>query len=247
MIAVLHRYLPLLLLAIAWEAASRSRLVNPDALPPLTAVAQAWSQLLVSGELVQHGLSSLANLVIGLSLAIVVGVALGIVMARSAAINALVNPLVKSLYPIPKSALIPVLIMWFGLGTASKVASIFIGSLLPIVTSTYNGARGVERTLMWSALSAGASRPAVLVDVILPAAMPDILAGIRNALALSFILLVSSEFLIGQKGLGYLISFLGEGGLYAGMFAGVLTVSAFGFLCDRLYLLIMKRALLWQV
>ena len=80
----------------------------------------------------------------------------------------------------------------------------------------------------------------------MPAAMPEILAGVRNALALSFILLVSSEFLIGQHVLGYLISFLGEGGAYDAMFAGVATVAAVGFFADRLYLLAMRKALIWR-
>ncbi|MDB5595810.1 MAG: hypothetical protein JWM36_2771 [Hyphomicrobiales bacterium] len=245
-LAGVGRYVPLLVLGIAWEFASRSGLVNAKALPPLSEVSRAWLDLLASGDLIYHGRSSLMNLVAGLSLSVLVGVTLGVVMARIRWIDDLVSPLVKSIYPLPKSALIPVLIMWFGLGAASKIAAIFIGSLLPLVTSAYNGARGVERVLIWSAMSAGASRTRVLWDIVLPAARPDILVGLRNALALAFILLVSSEFLIGQQGLGYLISFLGEGGLYASMFAGVLTVSAAGFLCDRIYLRVMERALAWQ-
>lgn len=242
---LLH-YTPLLLLAAAWEIAARGGLVNPDAMPPLSDIAVAWWDLLASGDLAEHGLSSLLNLAAGLSLATLVGITLGVLMARVPLIEDIVSPLVKCLYPLPKSALIPVLIMWFGLGAGSKVAAIFIGSLLPLVTSAYNGARGVDRVLVWSARAAGAGRWRVIVDVVLPGALPEILVGFRNALALSFILLVSSEFLIGQKGLGYLISFLGEGGIYTGMYAGVLTVSAIGFLCDRIYLHIMRRTLAWR-
>jgi len=153
---------------------------------------------------------------------------------------------VCALYPMPKSALIPVMMLWLGLGAASKIASIFLGCLLPVVLSAYNGARGVDRVLIWSALAAGASRRAVLWEVVLPAALPEILAGTRNALALSFILMVSAEFVIGQHGLGYLISFLGEGGAYDAMFAGVLTVAAVGFFADRVYLAVMRRALAWR-
>jgi ABC-type nitrate/sulfonate/bicarbonate transport system permease component len=99
---------------------------------------------------------------------------------------------------------------------------------------------------VWSALAAGASRRRVLWEVVLPAAMPEILSGVRNALALSFILLVAAEFLVGQRGLGYLISFLGEGGVYDAMFAGVVTVSAVGFFADRLYLMLMGWMLRWR-
>jgi NitT/TauT family transport system permease protein len=237
------RYSPLLLVAAIWEAAPRLGLVNPAILPPLSTVLGAVVGLARDGDLAYHGWSSLLNLVAGLGLGIVVGVVLGVLMAWYRPIEALVNPLVRVLYPLPRSALIPVMILWFGLGAASKIAAVFMGCLLPVVVSTFNGARGVEQVLVWSAMAAGASRHLVLWEVVLPAAMPEILAGVRNALALSFILLVASEFLIGQRGMGYLISFLGEGGSYDGMFAGVIVVSAVGFFADRLYLLLMAWAL----
>lgn len=243
---ILLRYAPLVLLALAWEATPRLGLVDPDTLPPLSAVARAWVGLLLSGDLLVNGLSSLGNLAAGLALGIAVGVAIGLLMAWYRPIEMLVNPLIRVLYPLPRSALIPVMILWLGLGAASKIASVFLGCLLPVVLSAYNGARGVERVLVWSALSAGASRGRVLWEVVLPAAMPEILAGVRNALALSFILLVAAEFLVGRSGLGYLISFLGEGGVYDAMFAGVMTVSAFGFFADRLYLMFMRWALRWR-
>ena len=242
----LLRIAPLVLLGILWELAPRVGVINPDALPPFSAVAEAWWRLLIGGDLVTNGISSLINLAWGLGLGIVVGIAAGVLMAWYPAVDAAVSPLMKSLYPMPKSALIPVMILWFGLGAGSKIASIFMGCLLPVVLSSYNGARGVEQTLIWSALGLGASRRRVLWEVVVPGALPEIMAGIRNALAISFILLVSSEFLVGNRGLGYLISFLGDGGVYDAMFAGVLTVSAIGFFADRLYLLIMHRALQWR-
>lgn len=243
---IFWRYLPLLLLAIVWELAPRWGLVDPSELPPFSVVVHAWVELLVSGDLYTNGISSLINLAAGLSLGIVVGVALGVLMAWYPAVDDVASPIVKALYPMPKSALIPVMILWLGLGAASKIASIFMGCLLPVILSAYNGARGVEQTLIWSARACGASEREVLWEVILPGAFPEILAGIRNALALSFILLVASELLIGQRGLGYLISFLGEGGVYDAMFAVVLTVSAIGFFADRAYLLFMRRALIWR-
>jgi ABC-type nitrate/sulfonate/bicarbonate transport system permease component len=245
-VSALGRYFPLLLLAVLWEIVPRLGLIDASAVPPLSAVAVAWWDLLRSGDLVSNGLSSLQNLSAGLVLGVIVGTSLGVLMAWYKPLDELVHPLVRALYPMPKSALIPVMILWLGLGSASKIASIFIGCLLPVVLSAYNGARGVDRVLIWSALAAGATRRAVLWEVVMPAALPEILAGTRNALALSFILLVSSEFVIGQRGLGYLISFLGEGGAYDAMFAGVLTVAAVGFFADRLYLAVMRRALAWR-
>jgi len=240
------RYAPLLLLALLWEVVPRAHLIDPRNLPPLSAVAVAWWDLVTSGDLWTNGISSLVNLSAGLLLGVSIGAALGVLMAWYGLLDDVVHPLVRALYPMPKSALIPVMILWLGLGAASKIASIFIGCLLPAVLSAYNGARGVDRVLIWSALAAGATRRAVLWEVILPAAMPEVLAGIRTALALSFILMVASEFLIGQTGMGYLISFRGESGAYDSMFAGVLTVSAVGFFADRAYLWAMQRALIWR-
>jgi len=245
-LAALWRTAPLLLLALAWEGAPRLGLVAPSALPPLSAVLQAWTGLLLGGDLVSNGASSLVNLVVGLGGGVLAGTAAGLLMAWYAPIEIVVHPLIRCLYPLPKSALIPVLILWFGIGALSKIAAIFIGCLLPVTIAAYNGARGVDETLIWSALASGASRRRVLWEIVLPAAMPEILAGTRTALGLSFILLVSSEFLIGHTGLGYLISFLGEGGVYDAMFAGVLTVAAFGFLADRAYLALMRRLLVWR-
>jgi len=242
----LVRYSPLLLLVLAWETAPRLGLINPSTLPSLTDVARAWLRLLQDGDLAFNGLSSLQNLVAGLGLGIAVGVGLGVLMAWYRPIEALINPLVRVLYPMPRSALIPVMILWFGLGAASKIASVFLGCLLPVVIGAFNGARGVEQVLIWSALAAGAKRRQVLWEIVLPAAMPEILAGVRNALALSFILLVAAELLISQRGMGYLISSYGEGGAYDAMFAGVITVSAVGFFADRLYLRLMHWALRWR-
>lgn len=240
------RYLPLFLLAALWEIAPRIHLVDPSELPPLSAVAAAWWSLALDGSLWTNGISSLVNWAFGLGSAIIVGILLGVTMAWSTTIDDIASPVVKALYPMPKSALIPVMILWLGLGAGSKIASIAMSCLLPVIISTYNGARGVDQTLLWSARACGASQRDVLWEVILPGALPEILSGIRNAVAISFIVLVASELLVGQSGLGYLISFLGEGGVYDAMFAVVITVSAMGFIADRAYLYFMRRTLIWR-
>lgn len=240
------RWAPLAIVAAAWEAAPRLGIVEPTALPPLSSVLAALWGLAASGDLVRNGAASLWRLVAGLGLAVVVGVGLGLTMAWYRWVAVVVGPLARALYPMPKSALIPVLLLWFGLGNLSKIMLIFVGSLLPVMVSTYNGVRGIEPMLFWSARSLGRRRWQVLLEVALPGAMPEILAGMRTALALSFILLVSSEFLMASDGLGYLISFLGDGGVYSGMFAAVLVVSLLGFAADRVFLVVMRRVLAWR-
>jgi ABC-type nitrate/sulfonate/bicarbonate transport system permease component len=161
-------------------------------------------------------------------------------------VNAVLSPLVELFYPMPKSALIPVTVLWLGFGDGSKILLIFLGCMLPVTIGAFNGARGSERVLIWSARSMGASRLRVLWDVVLPSAMPELLNGIRTAIALAFILLVSSELIVARQGFGYLIGFLGANGSYEGMFAVVLTVALIGFAADRLYQLLMQRVLQWR-
>ncbi len=240
------RYLPLLILALAWEAVARLGLVSSLALPPLSRVMVAFVDLVRDGELVQNGLASLYRAGVGLALAVVVGAALGIAMAWWRTLDALIGPLVEILYPMPKSALIPVTVLWLGFGDGSKILLIFLGCMLPVTLAAFNGARGAEAVLVWSARSMGAGRLRVLRDVVLPSAMPELLNGIRSALALAFILLVSSELIVAQQGFGYLIGFLGASGAYEGMFAVVLTVAMLGFAADRAYGVLMRRALQWR-
>jgi len=246
MSAALLRYLPLILLALAWEVGTRTGLVSTLALPPLSAVAAAFVDLVKDGELVVNGGASLWRAGAGLFLAVVVGAALGIVMAWWKPVNVLISPLVEMFYPMPKSALIPVTVLWLGFGNGSKILLIFLGCMLPVTVGAFNGARSSEQVLVWSARSMGASRPRMLWDVVVPSALPELLNGIRTALALSFILLVSSELISAREGLGYLIGFLGASGTYDAMFAVVLTVALLGFFADRLYLLLMRRMLRWR-
>ena len=234
----LYRYLPLVLLAIVWEVAARLELVSSSALPPLSDVVVSWVDLLKGGELWGNTAASLYRGAMGLFLAIVVGAALGIFMAWWKPVNVLFAPLVEIFYPLPKSALIPVTVIWLGFGNGSKILLIFLGCMIPVTIGAFNGARSSEQTLVWSARSMGANRLRMLWDVVLPSAMPELLNGIRTALALSFILL--------REGLGNLIGFLGANGSYDAMYAVVLTVAFLGFAADRGYQMLMNRMLQWR-
>jgi NitT/TauT family transport system permease protein len=240
------RYLPLVLLAIVWEAAARLNIVDSQSLPPLTHVATAWVDLARDGELIDNGAASLYRGTLGLLLAVVVGGGLGLCMARWRLLDVFVNPLVELFYPLPKSALISVTVLWLGFGDGSKILLIFLGCMIPITIGAYNGARGSDHALVWSARSMGAGRVRLMWDVVMPSALPELLNGIRTALALAFILLVSSELIVSQRGFGYLIGYLGSTGSYEGMYAVVLTVAFLGFAADRLYQLLMQWLLRWR-
>ena len=240
------RYTPLLLLVLIWEAGTRTGLISKWALPTFDSVVVAWFELLKSGDLIVNGAASLMRGAAGLGLAVVIGAVLGILMAWIKPVRIIFNPIVQVFYPIPKSALIPIMMLWLGFGHMSKIMLIFLGCMLPVTLSAFNGARGVDHVMIWSARSLGASWREVLWEVITPGAMPEILAGIRTSIALSFVLLVSSELIVSREGLGYLIGWLGDGGVYDGMFAVVLTVAGLGFAADRLWLMLMRRMLVWR-
>ena len=241
------RYVPLLIVAAAWEAASRLGLVSSLALPPLSDVIASWIDLLRDGDLLTNAGPSLYRLTAGLALAILVGALLGLGMAWWKPVNVVLAPVVEIFYPLPKSALIPVTAIWLGFGDGSKILLIFLGCMIPVTIAAFNGARGCDRMLLWSARSMGASRLRVLWDVVLPGAMPELLNGIRTAIALSFILLVSSELIVAQRGFGYLIGSLGANGSYEAMYAVVFTVAFLGFATDRLYQMLVQRVLIWRL
>ena len=243
--STLWRYTPLLLLALAWELVTRAHWVSPGALPTLSSVIGSLLHLMAD-DLAYHTFLSIARGTAGLAAAVVVGTAAGVLMAWYRPVRLFVNPFIQLLYPLPKSALIPLTMIWLGLGDVSKITLIFIGSLLPVVVSSFNAARGVDHLLIWSARSVGASDRELLWEIVIPAALPEILNGYRIALALCFILVIAGELIIANNGIGFLISFLGEGGDYKGMFAGVLTISLIGFAADRLYVLAMNRILVWR-
>jgi NitT/TauT family transport system permease protein len=242
----LLRYLPILLLTLAWEAAARLGLGAALDLPSPSVVIVAFIGLVRDGDLVTHGAVSLYRGGVGLGLAIVIGAVLGIVMAWWRPVRIALEPLVEIFYPMPKSALIPVTALWLGFGDRSKILLIFLGCMLPVTLGAFNGARGSDRTLVWSARSMGAGRVRMLWDVVVPSALPELINGIRTALALAFILLVSAELIVSQEGFGYLIGFLGDNGTYDAMFAVVLTVAFLGFAADRGYQALAGRVLAWR-
>lgn len=239
-------YSPIALLVLVWDLLLRTGLVSAELLPSPGAAMESFGSLAASGELGKHSLVSFYRELVGLVSSVVIGTVLGISMARIEWLRLLFRPVVMFLYPMPKSALIPVLLLWFGIGDMSKIAAIFLGCLLPVVTSSFNGARGVEPQLVWSARSLGTSRAGVLWKVIFMAALPEILSGVRIALALSWLLLVSAELLISRNGLGFLISFYGENADYGAMFAAVIVVVLIGFLSDRLFLAASRWLLRWR-
>ena len=238
--------IPLALVLAVWQIASSTGVLPKTVLPPPTDVVRALLGLISSGEIFPHTVASLARAGAGLIVAVVVGIALGIMMARIRAVQLAFEPILLLIYPVPKPALIPLFMIWLGIGDFSKVTVIALGCLLPVVTATFNAARSVDPVLLWSARARGTSERRLLWRVVLPAIVPQVAAGVRTATAVSIIILVSSEFISAQSGLGYLISSYGGVGADDAMLAVVVYLAGIGYLLDLAYMACLRRFMAWH-
>jgi NitT/TauT family transport system permease protein len=212
----------------------------------MSAVAISLADMLRTGEIFPHTLASFGRAGAGLLIAVIGGVTLGLTMARIRAVERAVEPILLMIYPVPKPAMIPLFMVWLGIGDFSKIAVITLACLLPVVVATFNGARSVDDMLLWSARARGTSERRLLWRVVLPAALPQIAAGVRTAIPISIIVLVSSEFISAEKGLGYLIFSYGGVGADDAMLAVVIYLAIIGYLLDWLYLAALRRLMDWH-
>jgi ABC-type nitrate/sulfonate/bicarbonate transport system permease component len=240
------RVLPLILIGLLWQAVSTFGLVDPAFLPSPARVIYAIIDLLTGREIRDNLLVTLWRAAIGLALGSIAGVWLGLMMARSQTFRAYAAPIVGGTYSLPKSALIPLFILWFGIGTATTVCVVFLACLLPMVVNTVQGVNSTPRVLIWGAEAFGTPRRVMLWRVFLPHALPDIFAGLRVALGFSFVLAISSEMVASTNGIGKLIFMYGENGAYDYMFASLACVVVVAFLADRLLLIATGKCLRWH-
>lgn len=216
------------LLLLVWEAAVRWRWVSPLFLPAPSTIAAALHDLARSGLLWQHVSQSLARIALGWSLGTAAGLAVGLGMGVWSLARAVGLPVVSALFPIPKIALLPLLILWLGIGEPSKVATIALGVFFPTVIATYSGIDNVPRNLIRMAQAFNLPRRAVLWKVVLPGALPGILAGFRITASIALILLVAAEMIGAQHGIGAFILSAGNLMQTDQLLAGVLMLSVLG-------------------
>jgi ABC-type nitrate/sulfonate/bicarbonate transport system permease component len=240
------RIVPLLMVAVIWQVASMSGLLPGAVLPSFADVIVALMRLVTSGEIFPDTLASFMRAGTGFSIALIIGIALGLLMARIRAFQRAIEPILLLIYPVPKPAMIPLFMVWLGIGDVSKITVIALSCLLPVVVSTFNGARSVDKMLLWSARARGTPEHRLLWRVVLPAALPQIAAGVRTAIAIAIVVLVSSEFISAEHGLGFLIFSYGGVGADDAMLAVILYLTALGYLLDRVYIAGMRRMMAWH-
>jgi NitT/TauT family transport system permease protein len=199
-----------------------------------------------NGEIVVNLLVSLYRALGGLLIGSIVGVAIGLAMATSRRADQFFGPLVATTYSLPKTSLVPLFILWFGIGNVTNMLSVVLACLLPVIVSTYHGVKAVPPVMVWSARAMGTPHRLVLWRILLPSASLSIFTGIRIALGFCFVLTISAEMIASRTGIGKLIFFYGESGAYAYMFGGLLAIVIVAYAADRALLAAMHYFLRWH-
>ena len=233
------------LIALA-EWGTRSGWISALTLPRPSDVLVAFRDLHVSGLLYEHVSISLSRLAVGAALGVSVGIGTGVLIGLFSYIRAGLVPLVAAIFPIPKIALLPLFVIWFGIDEGSKYALIALGTFTPMVVATYGAVDNVDRTLIRMAQSFGLSWLSIVRKIVLPGAMPGILSGLRIGLAIAIILLVAAEMLGAEYGIGAYV--LEAGSLYDldRLFAGVVVLSVLGVLVSATISLLERHLLGWR-
>jgi ABC-type nitrate/sulfonate/bicarbonate transport system permease component len=235
----------ILLLLGVWQY-SAVYLVERPTWPPVTRVLEAWVENLVDGTLIVHLAATLWRQMLGYSLAVVLGVGLGLVMGYYRVLYNLLEPLVEVLRPIPGPAYLPVLVLFVGIGDEMKVVLILLASFFPILLNTYSGVRSIDLVQLDTARTLGLTTLQTFRELVLPAASPHILTGMRISLAISLILAILGEMIVSSDGLGYFTLLAQRTFRVPEMYAGIFMLAVFGYLLNRLFLLGEARLIRWH-
>jgi len=240
------RVFSIAVLLAAWEILARSGTFTPFQLPALSAVLEriwfdAWS-----GDLAINTALTLYRALVAFLICAVGGVAIGMAMSRNALARWFFDPIISVGFPMPKIAFLPVVILWLGVYDVSKITIIVIDSIFPVIAATVIAIQGVERELIWSARNMGASNRELLTQIVLPAALPQIMTGLQVALPLSLIVAVVAEMLMGGYGLGGAMMTASRFANSTSVFAGIVEIAVVGYGLVKAMTLLRRRLLIWH-
>ena len=243
----MRRWFSPLLVVIVWEVVGRMNWVDPFFLPTPSRIMKVMLEMTLSGELFRHTGISLFRALSGYVIACVLGIGLGLAICWSRLIEDFFDPLVELLRPISTLGLIPLVIMWLGIGNSSKIVVIVKACFFPILINTVAGVRGVNVKLLQAARSLGANELQLWKKAILPAALPMIVTGLRVSTAISMLAIVGVEMMSADSGLGFLIIDAQRVFATDRMFVGLIVMSAVGFGMDYLARKLERRFLKWHI
>lgn len=236
--------LSFLSLAVLWEVAGRA--MNSTLIPPLSQIGAAWWKLLSSGKLLANLSMSLTTLAIGFSLAMLFGIVLGLLMGRFRAVEHFLDLYVNALMSAPSTAFVPVFILWFGLGVESRIAVVFLFAVFVIIINTMTGVKQVDTVLVEMARSFGAREREIFFKIMLPAALPAIMAGLRLGIGRAVKGMVTGEMLLTLTGIGAMIMQYGSSFATDALFAVILTVLMVALLTMKAVHWIDRRLTGWK-
>lgn len=239
--------LPILAILSLWEAASRLGLTSPVLLPPFSVAMERLVELTVTGEMPAALWITTYRSFIGLLVATVAGMSVGLAMARIRSARWFFSPILAIGFPLPTITLLPAFTIWFGTDDASKIWLVTLTCFFPIAVSTFEGARNMNKQLMWSAQSMGSHGAALFGRVILPASIPFVFSGVRVALPLAVIVTFVAEMVGGGGGLGFLLIYGFRFLQTPTVLAVLVAVLIYGVLLDQLLLRSRSTFLPWDV
>jgi NitT/TauT family transport system permease protein len=237
-------FLACLGLLVLWQMASL--VLKNDSFPTALDALRAVPSILGDKESLINFAASLRRMAIGFGLAVAVSIPLGLLMGRSRAVASFFNPLLMVIYPVPKAALMPIIMLWLGIGDVAKTLVIFLGVSLPVIYHSFEGAKAVEEKMLWSGAAMGLSAPQRLIRIVLPAALPEILTGCRTGLVLALITMITSEMIARQSGAGNILFNALDMGQYDTVFAMIIIVGAMGIGLDALFERMRARLVRWS-
>jgi NitT/TauT family transport system permease protein len=244
--AALWRSGSLLIVFALWEWLPLLGWVDRVWFPPLTSVLSVLWRMLRSGELEQHISISLMRSVTGFSLAVAGAVPLGLVIGWYRPVRTFLTPVLEFFRNTSALALLPVFILFMGIGEASKIGIITFACFFPILLNTITGVRSVDSLLIKSARSLGFSALAIFVKIILPSAIPSVFTGFRLAAQSAILVLIAAEMVGAKSGLGYLINYAQFNFLIPKMYVGILTIAVLGLTINLLLVAIERRLSRWR-
>lgn len=242
----LNGFLVLVAVIPVWEFISWAELVNPLFFPPMSKILRSFFLLVLSGDLPYQILLSLKRAAAGYLSAALVFIPLGIAMGLYPWVYRLLEVVIEMARPIPPPAIVPVAMLFFGLGEEMKIFVIFFSCAWPILLNTYDGVRNIDRVLIYTARTFGLSRRRMIARVVVPAASPQIMTGLRVSLAIMLILVVISEMVGSTDGIGYFILDAQRRFKVDQMYAGMLSLAIVGYALNQLFFLSYHRFLAWH-
>ena len=239
------KLLPIIVVILIWEGVCYFRIVNNALFPPPWKVAIALWQMLVDGSLISDTIASLWRVILGLSIGSIVGIGVGIATGRSDKIAKIISPIIHILRPLPPVAIIPLIIIWFGIGDIAKIFSISFAVFFPVWISAHIGSERIPLTYLWSARFLTVSKLKLFFKLILPASLPFIVSGIRTGIAMAFIMVFVSELAGASIGLGYRISISQLVYRIDEMMAALIVLALLCAIVDQLFIYIINKFLPW--